>query len=272
MLPVLLKVGPFELSAYGVFLSLAIIACSFVVWRNIRNYGYSDDKIFDHLVITVLFGLIGARIFFALTHPEIYRLSILRIFLIWQFPGLALWGAVIGVILAFSLFTATLKIPYLYYFDAYGLSLPLAVMFISIGVFLDGTITGKVTGLPLGFPAVGDIGKHHPVALYSFLLAFIFGGVLFSLRTKFRQKIAVGVVGWLAMSFLGLTILSLALVRSDLLYFNGISVDLVLGTILFIGPWGPLYLKLHTHALIKKTVQKIYGKFHKLKEDLHEIS
>lgn len=261
MFPILIKLGIFELSSYGVFLALAILSGSFVVWRNIRNYGFSDDKIFDHLVITVTSALVGARIFFAVIHPQVFSLSYLRIFLIWQFPGLALWGGVLGVILAFGLFTATQKIPYLYYFDAYGLSLPLVAMCISLGVFLDGTITGQETKLPFGLPAVGVAGPHHPVALYSFVLALLFAIGLLILRTRYRQRIVPGVIGWLAVSFLGLNVLSLAFLRADLLYFRSVPVDQVLGTILFIGPMGPLYVKLKAGTFIKSTLLIISGKF-----------
>ncbi len=260
MMPILFKLGLLEVSSYGVFLALSIVAGSFVVWRTIRNAGFSDEKVFDHLTVSIVVALIGARIFFAFVHPEIFRLSILRIFLPWQFPGFSLWGAIIGIGLVFLLLTRTQKIPYVEYFDAYGLGMPIFIMGASLAILFDGTIIGNVTNLPFGLPAVGVSGNRHPIGIYSFILGLLVFVLFLFIRTKFRNRLEKGTIGWISVSSLGFILLLLAFLRSDLIYLYGISIDQVVATILFIGPWGPLWIKLNFNEKLLQLYKKLLKK------------
>ena len=259
-MPILIKIGILEVSSYGVFLALAVLFGSFVVWQTIRNSGFSDEKVFDHLTVSIVVSFIGARIFFAIVHPEVFRLSLLRIFLPWQFPGFTLWGALIGMGLVFLLLTKTQKIPYVEYFDAYGLAMPLLIMGISLAIHFDGTVIGTETNLPIGLPAVGVTENRHPVGLYSLIFGALVCLLFIYLRIKLRSRLEKGTIGWISISCLGFILLLLAFLRSDLIYLYGISIDRVIATIMLIGPWGPLWIKLRLNENINALYKKVFIK------------
>lgn len=127
-------------------------------------------------------------------------------------------------------------------FDSYGYATPVIVLFMSIGVFLDGTVTGKTTAWFTGLPAVGVPGKHHPIGLYGAGGALIMALVLALINRQLHKSRSSGIIGWTVLSMFGGLELLLAIMRENLLYWGGISPDYIVATILFIGPLGPLFV------------------------------
>jgi len=68
MLTVLFRLGPLTFYSFGVFLSLAILVGSFLVWREGKREGFSPEKILDLVLVSLVGGVVGGRIFFILSN------------------------------------------------------------------------------------------------------------------------------------------------------------------------------------------------------------
>ncbi len=262
MLPTIFSYGPFSVSAFGFFLALAFITGAFIIWKHTRNVGMDTEKVFDHLIVTAFAAFIGARSLFIIEHPDVFSVNWLRIPLIWKFPGISVWGALIIGGITFFLLSRKLKLAVGHLADSYGYALPIVALLMSLGVFFDGSIIGLPTSWFTGLPAVGVVGKRHPVGLYALIIFFIVLCIYQILQKKISgSKLPSGVIGWLSLSILGLAELLLATFRADLLYFRGIAVDMILGGLLMFIPCIPLIILLNGKEKIFAAVSYYKNKF-----------
>ncbi len=243
MLPNLISFGPFSISSYGIMLVLAFLFGTFIIWRFSRDAGIDEIKIFDNIIIVGVSVISGARLAFALFHPQIYYINFLRLFLIWKYPGFSFWGAVITGFIILIFISKKQRLIWEIVFDAYGKAIPVAAFFISLGLFLDGSIIGNTTTWFTGLPVAGVSGKRHPVALYAtFLIILLWFLSIIVQRKIYDKEKTCGLLGWISLSGLGLIQLILAFFRTDLLYLNGISIDRIFATVLFITPLSPIFV------------------------------
>ena len=102
--PVLFRVGHLMIRWYGLIVMTALIVGGRVALREARRRGVSDDDFTDGLVWVVLAGLIGARLFHVVDHwQDVFAADPLRVLYVWE-GGLAIWGAVVGGLLALAVF------------------------------------------------------------------------------------------------------------------------------------------------------------------------
>jgi phosphatidylglycerol:prolipoprotein diacylglycerol transferase len=242
MFPTILSIGPLTISSFGVFMALAFVVMIYLVWRHLREFSLSDGQIFDHVLLVVATALAGARLWFVLTHHDIFGKNILFPFMIWKFPGFSFWGGFLIGVPALYVFGKLLKLPIITLLDSYAASFPFAMLLGSVAVFLDGTVVGKETTGAIGMTIAGQVGKHHPVGLYSTLLAAIACVVVVVVLKKISLKrLPPSSLWWGMLSFIGFSQLLLAFVSRDLLYFKTVPVEYVLGTILGVSPLVPLF-------------------------------
>ena len=64
MHPVFLQIGSFTIAWYGVLITLGIVIGAVVGTRMARQRGLNDQLFSDMILWAVLWGLIGARLFF----------------------------------------------------------------------------------------------------------------------------------------------------------------------------------------------------------------
>lgn len=264
MFPTLLSFGPITISAFGVSVALSLVVGAFIVWQIARDRGLADEKILDNVVIVAVAAFMSARLFFGITHWSLFSENVLRLFLIWKFPGLSMWGALIGGMTVFYLYGLKQKLATSVMFDAYSTALVWMHLFLSAGVFLDGSLVGKETKWPIGMYAVGEVGKRQPVALYAMILTALFL-ISLSFLKKYLQKQAVpkGTLGWVVLAGIGAIQLILAYFRANLLYWESIPVEGVMATIFLVSPVGPLFVLVdgkHKLLALKESMQKRFKK------------
>lgn len=271
MYPTLISVGPLSLASYGFMIALGFVFFAFSVWKYLRDKGIEDERIFDNLIVTSVFALIGGRILFVLTHWELFQKNILGIFLLWLYPGLMFWGGLLFALIALYFYAKKQKLPLGLVGDSYAKAFPLLMLFGSFAIFLDGTILGKETTSFMGMPAVGQVGSYHPVGLYSAVLATLglLGFAIIDWKIP-KKKIVDGIFGWITISFIGLSQLVLAFFRADLLYFNGFSIDYMIATIVWIMPLVPLFKLLHGDEKLHLLNQRIQSYYKNLRRILYD--
>lgn len=257
MIPQILNFGFIKIYSFGMCLALGFIFFVFLFWRSCRDKGIEDEEIFDNILFVSMVSFIGARLGYVFAHGNLFYQNILRIFLLWKIPGLSIWGALVSGFLAFIFYTKKQKISTILFLDSYGKAIPAAMIAIFLGVFLDGSSLGKLTRLPWGMPAVSEVGKRHPVALYGLFLSLILIILLVFLEKKFSIRLARGTIGYVSLSFIGLTLFILAFFQENLLYWEGISIDGMVALMLFLAPLLGLMLIYFDPDYIQKIKNKI---------------
>ncbi|MDD2823358.1 MAG: prolipoprotein diacylglyceryl transferase [Candidatus Daviesbacteria bacterium] len=185
MLPILFSIGPVPVSSFGLFLGLGFLAAMFVSWRIAKAYDIDQAKILDLGLLTFFGGLIFARIYFVLFNLNYFN-NISYVFLINLYPGLSLWGGLIGGALTLKLLAARAKLNFWQIADLATVGLMMGLVFGSIGCTLGGCGYGVTSSLPIAVSVVGLIGKRLPVPFFEALIYLMFFFWLWKSATRFH--------------------------------------------------------------------------------------
>jgi phosphatidylglycerol:prolipoprotein diacylglycerol transferase len=101
MYPILITIGKFSIRTYGVIVAIATITGIFVALHYAKTYKKIDEDAFLNFTIwTILGGIVGARIFWILTAPDLsfYLQNPQHILAIWE-GGLSFEGMLGGGII-----------------------------------------------------------------------------------------------------------------------------------------------------------------------------
>lgn len=175
MFPVLLNIGNFPVSSFGLFLALGIFSGSFAVWRIARVYEIDAEKILDLIILIVGVSLIFARIGFVFINLPVFD-TFQKVFFLNRYPGLLFWGGFLGGLLALWWFTKKFKTVFLQAGDFAMVGFLLGAFFTEVGCLLGGCGTGTTTNLFIGVDQVGVIGKRVPIQVFeaaAFLIVFL---------------------------------------------------------------------------------------------------
>lgn len=200
MLPVLFSVGSIPISSFGLFLALGFLAATFISWRIAKAYDLDESKILDFGLLTFFGGLIFARIYFVLFNLN-YFSNISYVFLINLYPGLSLWGGILGGVLTLKLLTLRAKLNFWQIADLASVGFIMGLVFGSFGCFLGGCGYGIISSSPISITAVGLIGKRLPISLIEVFVYLIFFFWLWKAATRFHFN---GKIISSALIFLGL--------------------------------------------------------------------
>jgi len=145
----------------------------FLIWRLSRAWDLDEEKILDLTLLTFLGGFLGARIYFAIQHPELFS-GVFKIFLINKVPGFSFWGAVLGGWLTLFFLARIKKLDFLKIGDIASVGFLGGLIFASLGCFFGGCNVGIPSKMFLAVSMIGMVGKRFPVQLLeAILLGFI---------------------------------------------------------------------------------------------------
>lgn len=95
---VLFEIGPITIYWYSVTMLLAVLTGIYFAIRESKRQGmYSFLS--DLITYIIVFGIIGARLYYVIFNFDSYKTNLLSIFKIWE-GGIAIYGAIIGGFLA----------------------------------------------------------------------------------------------------------------------------------------------------------------------------
>lgn len=162
MFPVLLRLGPFELAAYGVLVAAGYLAG--IAWLQARRgeLGLDEDG-FWSLVYWIFGGaLLGGKLGFALVERDAS--------LLWRDLryGFVFYGGFSGAALAGWIWTRRRGLSFARLADYFGVALPLGHALGRLGCLAAGCCYGRHTDLPWGVALAGDPSRH-PTQLYEAL-------------------------------------------------------------------------------------------------------
>lgn len=97
MHPVLFQIGNLTFYTHGVLAVLGIVLGSIVTYKFAKLADLNTELLFDNMVITTLFGIIGARITYFLIYPSNFE-SWTKVFYLWEGGLVSYGGFVLGTI------------------------------------------------------------------------------------------------------------------------------------------------------------------------------
>ena len=87
---------------YGVIIAVGFLLGILWIAKNSRHVGIKEDDIYDVIIWTIPFSIIGARLYFVLFSLDYYRANPSKIIAVWE-GGLAIYGGIIAGILVIFL-------------------------------------------------------------------------------------------------------------------------------------------------------------------------
>ncbi len=94
---------------YGIIIAFGLAVGVFFGVREAKRRGYRSEMILDFLLIAIPLCIIGARAYYVIPEWKQYSGDILKIFAVWE-GGLAIYGAVIGGVIAAFIFSKWRKV------------------------------------------------------------------------------------------------------------------------------------------------------------------
>lgn len=185
MIPVLFSFGTIHLYSYGLSIALGVLLSLGLMRRRAQEEGFpKPDEVFDIAFTILVWGFLGARLFYVVQNFSYYMAEPLKIFAVWE-GGLIFYGGALAACLGFGLTARKRKWPFwktLDFLAPYG---ALTHAFGRLGCFLNGCCFGKSCELPwaVRFPELPY--AVHPTQLYEAL----FDLVLFMFLIKRRKRV-----------------------------------------------------------------------------------
>lgn len=193
MLPVLLDLKFFKVYTLGIFLVLAFFWGSYLFWRNIRLTSYKEEELFDGFFVSLFGALFFGRLVYVLFHFDKFGFDWLKFLLINGYPGISLYGFIVGGFISYFLYTVPRKINFAEVSDYMTAPIFLALGIAKIGSFFSGTEVGAKTKFIVALKYANGEGARHLTPLYESILFFI--GAYFAYKLMFavrRQKFKRG--------------------------------------------------------------------------------
>ena len=169
MNPIVLKLGPLQVHWYGLLIVGGAVLAAWISTKEAARRGEDPDHVWNLLTWGLIFGIIGARLYHVFSTPTgnfagwaYYREHPIEIIAFWNggFRGLGIYGAVIGGVFAFFLYTQFMardregkrvRLNFWRWLDIATPGLLLAQAIGRMGNFINQELYGPPTNLPWAF-------------------------------------------------------------------------------------------------------------------------
>lgn len=189
-----------NVNTYALCILAGIIAASVLTGYRLSKRGADGGLVLDVGLWAVVFGIVGARIFHVVTHPDDYfgpGKDLLKTLYIWE-GGIAIFGALMGGAVGVYIGCRIAGLRFWSFADALAPGLLLAQAFGRLGNYFNHELYGLPTDLPWGleieatnaaFPAGLPPGTlFHPTFLYEILWNLLGVAVLLFLERRWRLE------------------------------------------------------------------------------------
>ncbi len=196
--PIIFSIGHFMLRWYSLILALAVGVGVWLAAKEAERKGFKKNDIYDVTTWIVIAGLVGARIFHVIDHwPDEYAANPVRALFVWE-GGLAVWGALIGGLLAVVMLAKQRRWHLPRLLDAFAPGLVLAQAIGRVACIITGDAMGPPTNGPFGFAytnpnaMVPQLGVYYtPMPVYEIIANLAIFALLWQLR---KRKLPDGIL------------------------------------------------------------------------------
>lgn len=244
---------------YGIIITFGIILAYFYVcYRAKHNENVKVDDVIDYAIYLVVFGIIGARLYYVFTSFDSFKgknlgETLYNIIAIWE-GGLAIYGGIIAGGIALVIVSKIKKIKVGSALDMIAPAVMLGQLIGRWGNFFNAEAYGEVTDLPwrMGLRDVSESAATyvHPTFLYESLwnlLGFIIINLLYK-RKKFNGQVFLMYISWY-----GFGRMFIEGLRTDSLYVGDFRISQLVGfACFFIGSATLIAMLIVTHLRKKE--------------------
>lgn len=184
MHPILFTIGPITIYSYGVMLAAAVLVCTYLLSKDAKRYNISQETAYDLVFWCMLWGIIGARIFYIFIEWDYFSGNLLEIPML-QKGGLAWQGGFLGGTLAGIWFARRKKLSLRPLMDLAAPYVALGQSIGRLGCFFNGCCYGKPVAWGPYFPV--HHARLYPTQLFECAGLFIIFLVLKKAQTKPHQ-------------------------------------------------------------------------------------
>lgn len=254
-LPKSITVLGFEIAFYGIIIAIGMALAMTIIFKEVKRTGQSEDYYYDLAIFAIIFGIIGARMYYVIFEWEQYRHNLLSVFNIRE-GGLAIYGGLIAGTITTCVFCKIKKMSIPQVLDTIILGIIIGQILGRWGNFFNreafGGFTDNLFAMQIRYDEVGGViseslEKHiqivdnakyiqvHPTFLYESVWNLILFVVMMLMRKhkKFQGEIAcIYLIGY------GVGRFFIESLRNDqlTLWGTGIAVSqIVSGVIILIG-------------------------------------
>jgi phosphatidylglycerol:prolipoprotein diacylglycerol transferase len=197
---------------YGLLVTLGTLVGAFVADREARRRGKDPDHVWNALIMVMVFGLIGARLYHVVSSPadsstnlQHYLENPVEIIAFWDggLRGLGIFGAILGGTFGLWVYTRWRKLDFLEWGDICVLGLPIGQAIGRWGNYFNQELYGTPTTLPWGVPVAAEYrlpryasepptARFHPTFLYESLWCLLVFFVLSYVAHYWDERLRKG--------------------------------------------------------------------------------
>ncbi len=96
------SIGGFTIAFYGVIIAIGMLVGVSFILKEAGRVGFDEDKFLDVCIITIIVGVVGARIYYVIFSWDSYKDNLISIFNIRQ-GGLAIYGGILAGLLCLAI-------------------------------------------------------------------------------------------------------------------------------------------------------------------------
>ena len=241
MNPVIVSIGGFSIRWYSVILLVAFIVGSLIIEKEAVRFEIQKGFIFNMIFWTLIFSIIGARLYYVIFNWEYYGSHIGEIIKVWN-GGLAIHGGIIAGLLTILVFTKKYKVRTIRYLDIIAPGLIIGQAIGRWGNFFNSEAHGAATSLEylqsLHLPSFIINGMkinniyYIPTFFYESLACLI--GFIIILIIRRNKYLKVGSITALYLILYGLIRFFIEQSRTDALMLGSFKIAIVVSVIMII--------------------------------------
>jgi len=181
---------------YGVILAIAIAVATLTAdWVGTKYFELKKETIIDLAPYLIIFGIIGARLYYCLMDIGFFMRFPTEVFAI-RHGGISIHGAIIGGLIGLIIFAIRHKLPIKKLCDVSSVGLALGQSIGRWGNFFNSEAYGMPTNLPWKLYIAPqyrqipfqDVSYYHPAFLYESILDLVIFGILFYFVRSKKSK------------------------------------------------------------------------------------
>ncbi len=236
-----INLGFISIHIYSICLFIGILLGSNLVIREAKRHGISENFTINLLFFGIVFGIIGARIYFVIFNFDYYKDNPLDIFKVWE-GGLAIHGGIIAALICILIMCHNNKVSSLKMLDFIVVGAIVGQAIGRWGNFFNGEAHGPITTLSylesLHLPKFiiegMNIGGNYyiPTFLYESLWCLI--GFIIMILIRHRKFMKIGYLTSFYLMWYGFERFFIEGLRTDSLMFGPIKMAQVVSIIMFI--------------------------------------
>ncbi len=238
---VALDLGIIKIYWYSILVFLGIVAACFIIYKESKKQKIETDDLVDLLFYGLIFGIIGARVYYVLFNLNDYLRNPIEIFAVWN-GGLAIHGGLIGGLITTIVFCKKRKINLTKMIDILVVGIIIGQAIGRWGNFFNGEAFGPTTTLAylksLHIPNIIidgmliDGSYHIPTFLYESLWCLL-GFIILVLLRKYK-KLHLGALTSFYLIWYGIERFFVEGLRTDSLMLISIKIAQVVSIIFII--------------------------------------